>query len=98
MLSPRRSRLDATYVEIMLYLNLNLDVIPKYIPEIQVKDAFRHLPARLSANDSLDQSIVDNEDQPLFCDGVGDGHVKMSLLSTCCIYCSSVRGGWVMLL
>ena len=28
MLSPRRSQLDATYVEIMLYLNLNLDVIP----------------------------------------------------------------------
>ena len=76
MLSPRRSRLDATYVEIMLYLNLNLDVIPKYIPEIQVKDAFRHLPARLSAIDSLDQSIVDNEeDQPLFCDGAGDEEV-----------------------
>ena len=70
----KRSRLDATYVEIMLYLNL--DVIPQYIPEIQVKDAFRHLPARLSAIDSLDQSIVDNEeDQPLFCDGVGDEEV-----------------------
>ena len=26
------------------------------------------------------------------------GHVKMSLLSTCCIHCSSVRGGWVLLL
>ena len=62
MLSPRRSRLDATYVKIMLYLNLNLDVIPKYIPGIQVKDAFRHLPAWLSAIDSLDQSIVDNEE------------------------------------
>ena len=60
----------------MLYLNLNLDVIPQYIPEIQVKDAFRHLPARLSAIDSLDQTIVDNEeDQPLFCDGVGDEEV-----------------------
>ena len=57
----------------LVYLNLNLDVIPKYIPGIQVKDAFRHLPARLSAIDSLDQSIVDNEeDQPLFCDGAGD--------------------------
>ena len=48
----------------------------QFIPEIQVKDAFRHLPARLSAIDSLDQSIVDNEeDQPLFCDGVGDEEV-----------------------
>ena len=60
----------------LVYLDLNLDVIPKYIPEIQVKDAFRHLPARLSAIDSLDQSIVDNEeDQPLFCDGTGDEDV-----------------------
>ena len=62
----------------MLYLNLNLnlDVIPKYIPEIQVEDAFRHLPARLSAIDSLDQSIVDSEeDQPLFCDVAGDEEV-----------------------
>ena len=69
MLSPRRSRLDATCVEIMLYLNLNLnlDVIPKYIPEKQVQDAFRHLPARLSAIDSLDRS--------LFCDGAGDEEV-----------------------
>ena len=53
----------------LVYLNLNLDVIPKYIPDIQVKDAFRHLPARLSAIGSLDQSTVDNEeDQLLFCD------------------------------
>ena len=60
----------------MLLARPNLDVIPKYIPEIQVKDAFRHLPARLSASDSLDQSIVDNEeDQSLFCDGAGDEEV-----------------------
>ena len=60
----------------LVYLNLNLDVIPKYTPEIQVKDAFRHLLARLSSIDSLDQSIVDNEeDQPLFCDGAGDEEV-----------------------
>ena len=62
-------------MEIMLYFNLNLDVIPQYIREIQIKDAFRHLPARLSVIDSLDQSIVDNEDQPLFCDGVDDEEV-----------------------
>lgn len=43
---------------------------------MQVKDAFRHLPVQLSAIYSLDQSIVDNEeDQPLFCDGAGDEEV-----------------------
>lgn len=50
------------YVEITLYLILNLDVTPEYIPEVQAKNIFRQLPARLSALDSLDQSIVDNEE------------------------------------
>ena len=79
MLSPRRSRLDAAYVEIMLYLNFNLDAIPNYIPEVQVTDAFRDLPARLSATDALDQSIVDDEgDQPLVCDeGVSNEMVEL---------------------
>lgn len=77
MFSPRRSRLVATYVEIILYPNLNLDVIPKYIPEVQVKDALRHLPARLSAIGFLGQSSMNNEeDQPLVCDGgAGDEEV-----------------------
>lgn len=70
MLSPRRWRLDATYVEIMLYLylDLNLDIIPKFIPEIYVEDTIRHF-------DSLDHSMVDNEDQSLFCDGPGNEEV-----------------------
>ncbi|CAN0013010.1 unnamed protein product, partial [Sphacelaria rigidula] len=34
MLTPQRSRLDAVYDEILMYLNLNYDSIPNYIPEI----------------------------------------------------------------
>ena len=58
MLSPRRSRLDAVYVEIVMYLNLNLDLVPNHVPKISMKDAFKHLPARLTEIDDLDDSIV----------------------------------------
>ena len=58
MISPRCSRLDAAYVEILMYLNLNFDLVPNHVPEIAIKDAFRHLPARLTGIDDLDDSVV----------------------------------------
>ena len=58
MLSPTRSRLDAVYAEILMYLNLNFDSIPYYIPEILPMQVFKHLPKRLTKLVLLDVSIV----------------------------------------
>lgn len=58
ILSPRRSRLDAAYVEILMYLNLNLDHIPGHIPKLPVKEAFRNLPSGVAGIDDLDESVV----------------------------------------
>ena len=58
MLSPTRSRLDAVYAEMLMYLNLNFDSIPNYIPEISPLQVFKHLPKRLAELDLLDASII----------------------------------------
>ena len=58
MLSPNRSRLDAVYAEILMYLNLNYDSIPNFIPEISPMQVFKHLPKRLAELDELDVSII----------------------------------------
>ena len=58
MLSPTRSRLDAVYAEMLMYLNLNFDSIPNYIPEISPLQVFKHLPKRLAELDLLDESII----------------------------------------
>ncbi|CAM9491299.1 unnamed protein product, partial [Sphacelaria rigidula] len=54
MLSPQRSRLDAVYVEILMYLNLNYEKIPTHIPEIPQTQVLRYSPARLAELDDLD--------------------------------------------
>lgn len=63
ILTSRRSRQDAAYAEVVLYLNLNLDQIPNLIPEIDPRDASEHLPARPAVIDSLDRSIVSSDDE-----------------------------------
>lgn len=63
MLSPRRSRLDAVYAEILMYLNVNLDHIPTYIPEIRTKEAHHHLPTRLKGIDELDKSVTPSAEE-----------------------------------
>lgn len=63
MLSPRRSTLDAVYIEILMYLNLNLDLIPNFTPTIHAKEAHRYLPARLQGIDDLDRSIFPSAEE-----------------------------------
>lgn len=59
MLSPRRSRLDAVYAEVLMYLNLNFDDIPDFIPGFKAKyDDSMHLPQRVSGIDDMDTSVT----------------------------------------
>ena len=56
MLSPRHSRLEAAYVEIFMCLVSTWTSSPT-VPEIPIKDVFRHLPGRLTGIDDLDNSV-----------------------------------------
>ena len=41
-----------------MYLIYNSDFVSKHVPEISMKDTFRHLPVRLTGIDYLDDSVV----------------------------------------
>lgn len=75
LLRGRRSRLDTYWVEMLMFLHLNFDIIPPYIPSIPSKEIRTFLPMWFNEADE-ELRAAENEIDPVEDDDDGDGLVE----------------------